>query len=154
MDLQGIISVSGKPGLYKIVNRTRGGIIVESLFDGKKMPVHSANKVSALEDISMYTYEEDVPLKTVFQKVFAHAEGKEAIDPKSDNAELFDYFRAVEPDFDEDRVYASDLKKLFTWYNLLLAQGMVDANDDTEAKGKDSVVEDVEAVEVENEKED
>tara|TARA_R110001592_G_scaffold307299_2_gene580517 strand:- start:11259 stop:11702 length:444 start_codon:yes stop_codon:yes gene_type:complete len=143
MDLQGIISVSGKPGLYKIVSRSRGGIIVESLIDGKKMPVHSANKVSALEDISMYTYEEDVPLKVILQKIFAHTDGKEALDPKSDNAELFDFFRAVEPEFDEERVYASDLKKLFAWYNLLLSKGLVDG-----ATEEASAIEDVEAEEV------
>jgi hypothetical protein len=144
MDLQGIISVSGKPGLYKIVSRSRGGIIVESLIDGKKMPVHSANKVSALEDISMYTYEEDVPLKVILQKIFAHTDGKEALDPKSDNNTLFEFFRAVEPEFDEDRVYASDLKKLFAWYNLLLAKGLVDGTSDEEA----SAIEDIEAEEV------
>lgn len=130
MDLQGIISVSGKPGLFKIVSRSRGGIIVESLLDGKKMPVHSANKVSALEDISMYTYEEDVPLKVILQKIFTHTDGKEALDPKSDNNALFEFFRAVESEYDEDRVYASDLKKLFGWYNLLLSQGLVDAKDE------------------------
>lgn len=143
MDLQGIISVSGKPGLYKIVSRSRGGIIVESLIDGKKMPVHSANKVSALEDISMYTYEEDVPLKVILQKIFTHTDGKEAIDPKSDNQSLFDFFRAVEADYDEDRVYASDLKKLFAWYNLLLAKGLVDGEVE-----EASAIEDIEAEEV------
>lgn len=117
---------------------------MESLIDGKKMPVHSANKVSALEDISMYTYEEDVPLKVILQKIFAHTDGKEALDPKSDNNALFEFFRAVEPEFDEDRVYASDLKKLFAWYNLLLSKGLVDGASDEEA----SAIEDIEAEEV------
>lgn len=154
MDLQGIISVSGKPGLYKIVSRNRGGIIVESLLDAKKMPVNSASKVSALEDISMYTYQEDVPLKDILAKIYAHTDGKQAIDPKSSNNELFDFFREVLPDFDEDRVYASDVKKLFTWYNLLLEQNMLDAesSEDSETSEKtddtSSVIEDADAEEI------
>ena len=103
MNISGIISIAGKPGLYKVLSRNKTGLVVESLIDNKKLPVHASSKVSALEDISMYTYAEDIPLREVFEKIYDHAEGKEAINPKkASKDELYDYFRLILEDFDED----------------------------------------------------
>ncbi|HEX4887646.1 MAG TPA: DUF5606 domain-containing protein [Luteibaculaceae bacterium] len=124
MNLTGIIAIAGKPGLYKVISRNKSGLLVESLADGKKMPALATHKISALEDISMYTYDEDIKLSVVFDKIYAHTQGGEAIDPKSDGAALFSYFEQILPDFDKERVYPSDLKKLFTWYSLLLHAGI------------------------------
>ncbi len=119
MDLKDLLAITGKPGLYKTVGQNKTSLIVESLNDGKKMPVYSAHKISALEDISIYTYEEDVPLKEVFGKIYEKEDGGKAISHKSSSAELKSYMTEVLPDFDEDRVYTSDLKKIFSWYNNL-----------------------------------
>lgn len=117
--------MAGKPGLYKVIARSKGGLVVESLLDGKKASAHATSRISALEDISMYTYGEEVPLKDVFTNIFKLEDGKEAINPKSSDDELRAYFEKVLPEFDRDRVYPSDLKKLFTWYNLLLSKDML-----------------------------
>ncbi|TXC81732.1 DUF5606 family protein [Luteibaculum oceani] len=119
MNLEGIIAIAGKPGLYKIVSRSMKGLLVESLIDGKRIPALATHKISALEDISMYTYEEDVPLKEIFPKIYEVQGGKKVENPKASNEELEGLFEKVLPDFDRERVYASDLKKLFAWYNLL-----------------------------------
>jgi len=119
MQLTGIISISGKSGLSKIVSQTRTGLIVESLADGKRSAVHGAERVSSLEDISIYTLEEDVLLSDVFQKVFTHAKGKQILSHKSSADELKAFMKEVMPNYDEDRVYISDIKKLVQWYNLL-----------------------------------
>ncbi len=125
MDLTGIISISGKPGLYKVVSQTKNGIIVESLLEGKRMPLGATQKVSALSDIHIYTYAEDMPLEEVMDKIFDYTEGKEAVNPKEKPEKLREFMQACLPDYDEDRVYNSDLKKLFQWYNLLLSAGIL-----------------------------
>ncbi len=125
MKLSGIISISGKPGLSKIITQSKNGIIVESLVDGKKFPVQGTQRVSSLDDISIYTYEEDVLLSEVFDKIFTKESGKEAISHKSDAATLKAYIREILPNFDEDRVYNSDLKKIVQWYNLLLSKDLL-----------------------------
>lgn len=119
MNLENILAISGKPGLFKMLSNSGRSIIVESLLDGKRMPVQATHKVSALQDISIYTYDEDVPLSKVFDKIKDHVGDDPAISHKSSNEELRDYMGEVLPKFDEDRVYPSDLKKLFQWYNLL-----------------------------------
>ncbi|MEQ8910586.1 MAG: DUF5606 domain-containing protein [Vicingaceae bacterium] len=129
MDISGIISISGKSGLSKIVSQSRNGIIVESLVDGKKFPVMGTERVSSLEDISIYTYESDVLLLEVFKKMFKTFEGKKAISHKSSAKELSKAFKEVLPNYDEDRVYNSDIKKVFQWYNLLLEQGYLKAEE-------------------------
>ena len=137
MELTGIISMAGKPGLYKVVARSKGGLIVESLLDGKKVSAHATSRISALEDISMYTYGEEVPLKDVFTSLFKLVEGKEAIDPKaSSDDELKAFFEKVLPEFDRDRVYPSDLKKLFTWYNLLLSKDLLKLAEEEKPEAK------------------
>ena len=114
---------------FKLLSTSNSTIIVESLNDGKRVPVHTANKVSSLDDISIYTYEEDKPLAEVFELIKAKESGGPAIDPKSDGKALRSYMEELLPDYDSDRVYSSDLKKLFTWYNTLQKLGLL--NEDT-----------------------
>lgn len=128
MNLEGIISVSGKPGLFKVVTKKKNGLIVESIPDKKKLNVFALDKVSALEDISIYTYEEDIPLKDVYSKLFELEEGKSSIDHKESGDNLRNKMIQILPDFDQDRVYSSDLKKLFQWYNLLISAGLLVAD--------------------------
>lgn len=122
MSLESIISITGKPGLYKIISQAKNGLVVESLLDGKRMPVYASEKVSALEDISVYTHTEDLPLNEVYQKLLEKTEGKVAIDHKSTPEELRSYFKEVVENYDQERVYNSDLKKIFQWYNILVKQ--------------------------------
>lgn len=140
MKLKDVLSISGKPGLFIFVSQGRNGIIVESVLDKKRMPVHSTTKVSALEDIAIYTETEEVPLKDVLLKLHEKEDGKEAISHKSANEELKTYFESVLPDYDKDRVYVSDIKKLISWYNLLIEHKLFDPNDlkDEEEKEEDS----------------
>ena len=144
MELKDILSISGKPGLYKLLSTGNSSIIVESLIDGRRMPTHAAGKISSLEDISIYTYEEDVPLSEVFGKIYAKENGGEAINHNSKPEELKAYMLEVMPDYDEDRVYASDLKKLFQWYNLLLnSDGFkMEASDDSADTATEEKIED------------
>ncbi len=142
MNLTGIIAIAGKPGLYKVISRSKSGLVVESLADKKKMPALATHKISALEDISIYTYTEDVRLNEVMDKIYAFTKGGACIDPKSDGSALFSYFEQILPDFDKDRVYPSDLKKLFSWYTLVLNAGIFDIK---EEKGDD--IQDAEIIE-------
>lgn len=132
MDLSKILSISGKPGLYKLVSQTKNGALIESLIDGKRQPAFAKEKISSLEDISIFTTDEDVPLAKVFQEIFKKEDGKECINPKLDNKKLVAYMREVLPNFDEERVYTSDMKKLFTWYNLLIKNGLIDLKEKEE----------------------
>lgn len=120
MSLEKIIAISGKPGLYEIVSRTKSGLIVEALSDGKRFPVNNVHNISTLNDIAIYTYEEEVPLRQVFQSIHDKETGKAAIDPKSDKQTLLSYFAEVLPDFDAERVYPSNIKKVLSWYNALV----------------------------------
>lgn len=124
--LKGILAVSGHSGLFKLVAESKNSIIVESLDTGKRMPVYSTAKVSALEDIAIYTYEGDIPLKEVFKAISDKEEGGEALSPKSSGEELKAYFEEVVPEFDKDRVYVSDIKKVLLWYNSLQQKEMLD----------------------------
>ena len=125
MDLSNILTISGKSGLYKVISQTKSGLVAESLTDGKKIPVFLSDRSSALEDISIFTQTEDVPLKEVLLKIFEKEDGKPCIDPKEDPAKLKDYFESILPDYDQERVYISDIKKVFAWYNLLLSKDMI-----------------------------
>ena len=125
-ELEKVLSVAGKPGIFKLITGGRATIIVESLVDGKRMPVHPTQKVSALGDITMFTYEADVPLREIFLKAKAAFDGGPAPDPKSDGKELRDAMKKILPDYDEERVYESDIRKLLTWYNILQAKDMLD----------------------------
>lgn len=136
MALETIISITGKPGLYKILSQIKNGLIVESLTDKKRMPVYASEKVSALNDISIYTYTSDIPLKEIYEKMFEQTGGKEAISHKSKPEELRSFLEEVVEDFDQDRVYNSDLKKLFQWFNLLVTNGILFDNKEEEEKPK------------------
>lgn len=120
MNLKSIISITGKPGLYKIVSQTKSGFIVESLAEGKKLPVYATDKVSALEDICIYTTTEDMPIIDVYTKVYDTTKGAVAIDHNAKPEELRAYLAKIVPEFDQERVYNSDLKKLFLWFNILI----------------------------------
>jgi hypothetical protein len=124
MSLEKILSISGKPGLYQLKTQTRTGLLAESLADGKKITVSTRQNVSLLSEIAIYTLTEEVPLGQVFTKISQKEGGKEAISHKSTRDELEEYFFEVLPDYDEDRVYPSDIKKVVQWYNLLVKNGM------------------------------
>lgn len=122
--LKRILSISGRPGLFRLVNQGKNMLIVESLQTGKRVPAYAHDKVISLGDVSMYTVEDDIPLGDVLTLVFNKAEGK-AIDVKAlgGDKEVRAYFKEILPTFDEERVYTADIKKLFNWYNQLIAAG-------------------------------
>jgi len=124
MEFSKIIAVTGKSGLYKVISQSKTGIIVEGLEDKKKFPITSTQNVSLLENIAIYTYDEDVLLLKVFKKMYEKTEGKSAISHKESSKKLTDFFNEVLPDFDEERVYTSNIKKVIQWFNLLVEAGM------------------------------
>jgi hypothetical protein len=132
MDLKEVLSVTGKPGLFVKIASTKNGIIVESLIDKKRIPVYASDKMSTLEDISMFTTGEDISLKEVFKKIHAKENGGKSIDHKSDDKKLKEYFELVLPEYDKERVYVSDIRKLFNWYNLLVTNNLLDLTDKPE----------------------
>ena len=125
MDLTGIISISGRPGLYKVITQGKNSVIVASVIDKRHFPAYATDKISALEDISIYTLESDVPLKEVFTSIYKKYGGKQALSHKEDIINLQEVLFELLPDYDEDRVYPSDIKKLFQWYNMLLKSGNI-----------------------------
>lgn len=136
MSLEKILSISGKPGLYKLTTQTRSGFLAESLLDGKKISVGGRHNVSLLSEIAIYTLTEELPLREVFLKISEKEDGKEAINHKVSKDKLEEYFFSVLPDYDEDRVYASDIKKVIQWYNLLIKNGVTDFSE-SEAEVED-----------------
>lgn len=128
MSLEKVISISGKPGLYKLITQTRGGFVAESLIDKKRISVSIQNNVSVLSEIAIYTLTEEIPLSQVFQNIKEKENGeKTSVKPKDSKDKLEEYFFEVLPDYDEDRVYASDIKKVVQWYNLLQEHNMLDS---------------------------
>lgn len=125
MSLQKILAISGKPGLYELKVQTRTGFVAESLLDGKKITVGLRANVSLLSEIAVYTYSEEVRLAEVFKAIAEKENEGPALSHKEDDATLKAYFREVLPEFDEDRVYTSDIKKVLNWYNLLQPKGML-----------------------------
>jgi hypothetical protein len=120
MGLDKILAIAGKPGLYKMIAQTRNGFIAESLIDGKRLSVAIHHNVSILSEIAIYTLTEEKPLIDVFALINEKEDGKEtAINHKDSKDTLEEYFFTVLPDYDEDRVYPSDIKKIIQWYNLL-----------------------------------
>lgn len=141
MKLREILAISGQPGLYKYIAQSKGGVIVESLADGKRTNVSSNAKVSALSEISMFTETEDVPLADILTKLFAHTGGAQTISHKSSPEQLKSLFEKILPDYDRERVHVSDIKKLVQWYNILVAAGMtefsLEAEEDEKGEGKE-----------------
>jgi len=119
MELKDILAISGQGGLFKFIAQAKNGIVIESLVDGKRSQAGATAKISALDDIAIYTDDEDKPLSEVFDNIFEKENGGKAISHKSSNNELKGYFGEVLPEYDEDRVYVSDIKKVFNWYNQL-----------------------------------
>ncbi len=123
--LKEILSISGKPGLQKLISNSSNALIVESLIDGKRFPAYSNAKIIALEDISVYTETEDMPLKDIFKRIYDKEEGKQAISHKESNDKIVSYFSEIVPEYDKDRVYTSDMKKIIQWYNLLVSKNLL-----------------------------
>jgi hypothetical protein len=136
MEFDKLISVSGYGSLYKIISKTNFGLIAESLEDGKRMPVYQSYNVSTLTDISIYTEEGDVSLKEVFLKIYETEGGKECAAAKAKDPEVKKYFEGILPDYDKEKVYTSDIKKLLKWYNQLVKSNLLDPE---ELKKKDEV---------------
>ncbi|KQC34249.1 MULTISPECIES: DUF5606 family protein [Nonlabens] len=132
MSLDSILSITGKPGLYKLKTKARSGFVVESLMDNKTSIVGMSHNVSVLKDISIYTYEAEVPLKEVFNKIAKKEDKGAAISHKASKDELSNYFNEVLPEYDEDRVYASDIKKVVQWYNILQQNDLLDSLSNSE----------------------
>lgn len=122
MELKNIVAINGKPGLYEIKAQSKGGIIVESLIDAKRIPVTVTQNLSALNEIAIYTYEEEIPLRIVFKSIFEKENGKGTVSHKESEKVLTSYFREILPNFDEERVYTSNIKKIVQWYNLLASK--------------------------------
>jgi len=125
MNLDKILAISGKPGLYALKIQTRSGFVAESLLDGKKITVGLRSNVSLLSEISIYTNDKEKPLVEVMRAIAIKEDNGPAISHKEDNAKLVDYFAEILPDYDQERVYASDIKKVLNWYNMLQARGLV-----------------------------
>mgnify|MGYP000642722434 CR=1 FL=1 len=131
MGLEKILSVAGKPGLYKLITQTRTGFVAESLLDGKRITVSLRSSVSVLSEIAIYTLEEEVPLRDVFKKIQVKEDGgKTSIGHKEEKIKLEEYFFEVLPDYDEDRVYVSDIKKVIQWYNLLVKNDLLNLEEE------------------------
>ncbi|KUO69541.1 MAG: DUF5606 family protein [Lutibacter sp.] len=122
MELKDIVAINGKPGLYEIKAQSKGGIIVESLIDSKRIPITVTHNISALNEIAIYTYDEEIPLRIVLKSIGEKENGKEALSHKENGKVLTSYFREVLPNFDEERVYTSNIKKIVQWYNLLASK--------------------------------
>ena len=129
-----ILTVSGKPGLFQLLSQGRNMFIVESVDAAKKrMPVYNSDKVVMLDDIAIYTDTEEVPLRDVFAKIYEKENGVIQLDIKASTPEeLVEYFESVMPDYDRERVYLTHIKKIYSWYNLLVGYGIVEFNADEE----------------------
>ena len=122
--LKTVLSISGRPGLYKLVSQGKNMLIVESIATGKRMPAYAHDKIISLGDIAIYTMEEDIPLADVFESIKEKNEGKK-VDVKAlgNEAQIREYFATILPEFDDERVYTNDIKKVFSWYNMLIDAG-------------------------------
>ena len=128
MSLEKIIAIAGKPGLFKLITQTRAGFVAESLIDNKRLSVNVQQNVSVLSEIAIYTLTEEVPLKQVFLKIKEKENGQQtSVSAKDSKDALEEFFFNVLPDYDEDRVYVSDIKKVVQWYNLLQSHNLLDS---------------------------
>ena len=146
MNLEKILAISGMPGIYALKMQTRTGFVAESLLDGKKVTVGLRSNVSLLTEISIYTHDTEKPLAEVMRAIAHKEDNGPAISHKEDNAKLVAYFKEILPDYDEDRVYPSDIKKVLNWYNILQSKGLVSKeapNADEEARVEEIVKEKV-----------
>ena len=135
MDLSKIVSISGKPGLYVIKSQAVGRLIVESVIDGKCVPAFARDRMSSLEEISIFSTDEDRPLKDVFKMINEKMGDKVDFDYKKATPEqLREKFAFVMPDYDEEAVYPSDMKKVFAWYQMLMDKNLLDFTEDPDTK--------------------
>lgn len=142
MDLKGILSISGYGGLFKLIKQTKSGFVVESLVDKKRMQAFATSKISTLDDIAIFTEDGEEHLRDVFRKIFEKEDGKQTISHKASANELKTFFEELLPDYDKERVYVSDIKKVVNWYNLLVEQDMIDLEEDKTEENEDSSEED------------
>lgn len=124
MEFNKIIAVTGKPGLFQVISQSKNAIIVESLTDKKRLAVNATQNVSLLENIAIYTYEEDAPLVKIFKSMNEKTKGKEALSHKESDQKLTAFFAEVLPNYDAERVYISNIKKVIQWFNVLVNSGM------------------------------
>ncbi len=126
MNLEEIINIAGRSGLYKVVSKGKNSVIVESLTDGKRGPLYSNNQANMLEEIGIYTYNDTKPLSEIFDDIAKKENCKQSISHKSSKDDLTNYFREILTDYDEERVYISDIKKVFQWYNIMQTNGLIE----------------------------
>lgn len=126
MDLSLIFTIPGKPGLFKLVSQAKNNAVVEALSDGKRMPMFNLNQVSSLAEIAIYTYQKEVALADVFRAIYKKENGGKTLSHKADAADLKKLFEAVLPEYDRERVYDSNIRKVVQWYNILQEKGLVD----------------------------
>jgi hypothetical protein len=138
MELKDIMAISGYSGLFKFISQGRHGIIVESLSDGKRTNISASAKVSSLSDIAIFTNDAEVPFKEVLKKIKDTENGAQAISQKSDDKELKKYFEKILPEYDRERVYTSDIKKVITWYNQLQGLNLLDIIEKEEAPAEEN----------------
>lgn len=134
MNLKDILAISGKGGLFKFISQGRSGVIVESFDDKKRSVVHGSSKVSALEDIAIFTETEEIPLGEIFNKISEKENGKKTIDHKSSSDDLKALMKSILPEYDKERVYVSDMKKLIMWYNMLQRLDLLKPDEESKDK--------------------
>ncbi|GAB1403725.1 DUF5606 domain-containing protein [Lentimicrobium sp.] len=135
MDLKEIMAIAGKPGLYKMVGQAKNGIIVESIVDNKRFQAFTHEKISSLEEISIFTENEDKPLREILKAFYEKLEAKPAPGFKNDNTGLKEFFNGMIPDYDKERVYVSHMQKIVAWYNLLLEHNLLDFTEEESPAG-------------------
>lgn len=137
MELKDIMAISGHSGLFKFISQGRHGIIVESLTDGKRNNINASAKVSSLTDIAIFTNDGEIAFRDVLKKIKEVEGGGVAINQKSDDKELKKYFEKILPDYDRERVYTSDIKKVITWYNQLQVLNLLDIIEEKETPAEE-----------------
>ena len=152
MTLEKVLAISGKPGLYLLKVQTRTGFVAESLIDGKKITVGLKSNVSLLSETSIYTNDAEMPLADVMRNIAIKEDNGPALSHKESNENMTAYFLEILPDYDQDRVYPSDIKKVLNWYGILQAKGMVSKEAPAEAKAEEVEAEKTEEIVTEKEK--
>jgi hypothetical protein len=145
MDLKDILAISGFGGLFKFISQGRNGIIVESFANKKRTFVNSTTKVSSLSEIAIFTDDEEVSLSDVFKNIFAKENGGKTIDPKSSNDELKKYMAEILPNYDKERVYVSDIRKLVSWYDILHGNDLLVFEDEEKESDEKEPAKDIKA---------
>jgi len=138
MNLKDILAISGHSGLFRFVSQSRNGFIVEQLSDNKRIFAPASAKISGLEDIAIFTDRGEIPLKTVLRTIYQKEEGGQAPSPKSTDQELKAYFAGILPDYDRNRMYVSDIRKVMLWYQLLTALNMIDLEEEAAESAPDT----------------